>query len=221
MQNESKKDWADETDCTPDGLIGITAETATETAAFPNSIMGSFVAKLRRFLEDLSIKRRRILLLGLDAVGKTTILYHLRLQECVRTIPTIGFNVETFTYKAIEFTAWDIGVHEKARALWRHYYPNTDAIVFVVDSNDRDRMEEATGELHRMMANEADLRDAKLLVYANKQDLPHAMPCAEMVDAMRLHAFTSSKRKWTIQPCTAVTGEGLFEGLEWLRLTLE
>jgi Arf/Sar family protein len=85
-------------------------------------------------------KESRILMLGLDAAGKTTILYKFKLGEVVSTIPTIGFNVETVRYKNIVFNMWDIGGQEKIRPLWRHYYQNTDAIIFVVDSCDKERM---------------------------------------------------------------------------------
>merc|ERR1712182_60385 len=83
----------------------------------------------------------RILMVGLDAAGKTTILYKLKLGEVVTTIPTIGFNVETVEYKNISFTVWDVGGQDKIRPLWRHYYQNTQGLIFVVDSNDRDRIE--------------------------------------------------------------------------------
>jgi len=116
-------------------------------------------------------KEMRILMVGLDAAGKTTILYKLKLGEIVTTIPTIGFNVETVEYKNIQFTVWDVGGQDKIRPLWRHYFQNTQGIIFVVDSNDRDRVVEAREELQRML-NEDELRDAILLVFANKQDLP-------------------------------------------------
>lgn len=83
----------------------------------------------------------------------------------------IGFNVETVEYKNIQFTVWDVGGQDKIRPLWRHYFQNTQGIIFVVDSNDRDRIVEAREELQRML-NEDELRDALLLVFANKQDLP-------------------------------------------------
>ena len=112
-------------------------------------------------------------MVGLDAAGKTTILYKLKLGEVVTTIPTIGFNVETVEYKNISFTVWDVGGQEKLRPLWRHYYQNTNGIIFVVDSNDRDRLDDSKGyehsakeELHHMLASD-ELRDAKLLVFAN------------------------------------------------------
>lgn len=178
----------------------------------------------------------RILMVGLDAAGKTTILYKLKLGEIVTTIPTIGFNVETVEYKNINFTVWDVGGQDKIRPLWRHYFQNTQGLIFVVDSNDRDRAAEARDELHRML-NEDELRDAVLLVFANKQvkhpsfscsfcrfcilnpiifsqDLPNAMNAADITDKLGLHSLR--QRNWYIQATCATSGEGLYEGLDWL-----
>ncbi|KAL9103791.1 MAG: hypothetical protein Q9163_001200 [Psora crenata] len=162
-------------------------------------------------------KEMRILMVGLDAAGKTTILYKLKLGEIVTTIPTIGFNVETVEYKNIQFTVWDVGGQDKIRPLWRHYFQNTQGIIFVVDSNDRDRVGEAREELQRML-NEDELRDALLLVFANKQDLPNAMNAAEITDKLGLHSL--SQRAWYIQSTCATSGDGLYEGLEWLSTSL-
>ncbi|KAI0430633.1 ADP-ribosylation factor family-domain-containing protein [Xylaria sp. FL1042] len=162
-------------------------------------------------------KEMRILMVGLDAAGKTTILYKLKLGEIVTTIPTIGFNVETVEYKNIQFTVWDVGGQDKIRPLWRHYFQNTQGIIFVVDSNDRDRIVEAREELQRML-NEDELRDAILLVFANKQDLPNAMNAAEITDKLGLHGLR--QRAWYIQSTCATAGDGLYEGLEWLATTL-
>jgi len=164
-------------------------------------------------------KEMRILMVGLDAAGKTTILYKLKLGEVVTTIPTIGFNVETVEYKNISFTVWDVGGQDKIRPLWRHYYQNTQGLIFVVDSNDSDRIDAARDEMHRML-NEDELRDAVLLVFANKQDLPNAMSAAEMTDKLGLHGLRPSYRQWYIQACCATTGDGLYEGLDWLSATL-
>mmetsp|Transcript_42701 Transcript_42701/g.114303 ORF Transcript_42701/g.114303 Transcript_42701/m.114303 type:complete len:162 (-) Transcript_42701:432-917(-) len=131
--------------------------------------MGNFGSVFKRLF---SKKEMRILMVGLDAAGKTTILYKLKLGEIVTTIPTIGFNVETVEYKNINFTVWDVGGQDKIRPLWRHYFQNTQGLIFVVDSNDRDRAAEARDELHRML-NEDELRDAVLLVFANKQVCVH------------------------------------------------
>ncbi|SYW81281.1 probable ADP-ribosylation factor [Ustilago bromivora] len=159
-----------------------------------------------------------ILMVGLDAAGKTTILYKLKLGEIVTTIPTIGFNVETVEYKNISFTVWDVGGQDKIRPLWRHYFQNTHGIIFVVDSNDRERVSEAREELQRML-NEDELRDALLLVFANKQDLPNAMNAAEITDKLGLHSLR--QRQWFIQATCATSGDGLYEGLEWLSTNLK
>ena len=103
------------------------------------------------------------------------------------------------------------------RPLWRHYFQNTRSIIFVVDSNDRSRIDAARDELHRML-NEDELRDAVLLVFANKQDLPQAMPPPEMTERLGLNNLRS--REWYIQACCATRGDGLYEGLDWLSSSL-
>lgn len=167
-----------------------------------------------------SKKEMRILMVGLDAAGKTTILYKLKLGEVVTTIPTIGFNVETVEYKNISFTVWDVGGQDKIRPLWRHYYQNTQGIIFVVDSNDQDRLDNdnnsetsAKEELHRMLA-EDELRDAVLLVFANKQDLPNALSVQKITEKLNLNNVKN--RAWYIQATCATTGDGIYEGLDWL-----
>jgi len=158
-------------------------------------------------------KQMRILMVGLDAAGKTTILYKLKLGEIVTTIPTIGFNVETVEYKNISFTVWDVGGQDKIRPLWRHYFQNTQGLIFVVDSNDRERINEAAEELAKML-QEDELRDAVLLVFANKQDLPNAMTAAEVTDKLGLNKLRN--KRWYIQATCASQGQGLYEGLDWL-----
>ncbi|CAI9619063.1 unnamed protein product, partial [Staurois parvus] len=154
-----------------------------------------------------------LLAVGLDAAGKTTILYKLKLGEIVTTIPTIGFNVETVEYKNICFTVWDVGGQDKIRPLWRHYFQNTQGLIFVVDSNDRERIQEASEELLKMLS-EDELREAVLLVFANKQDLPNAMAISEMTDKLTLQ--TLRNRIWYVQATCATQGTGLYEGLDWL-----
>ncbi|KRX55720.1 ADP-ribosylation factor 1-like 2 [Trichinella sp. T9] len=179
-------------------------------------VMGNLFASLFKGL--FGKKEVRILMVGLDAAGKTTILYKLKLGEIVTTIPTIGFNVETVEYKNISFTVWDVGGQDKIRPLWRHYFQNTQGLIFVVDSNDRERVGEARDELIRMLA-EDELRDAVLLVFANKQDLPNAMNAAEVTDKLGLH--TLRNRSWYIQATCATSGDGLYEGLDWLSSQLK
>ncbi|XP_067869273.1 ADP-ribosylation factor 3-like [Heterodontus francisci] len=172
--------------------------------------MGSVLSMLKSMFGK---KEMRILMVGLDAAGKTTILYKLKLGEIVTTIPTIGFNVETVEHNNISFTVWDVGGQDKIRPLWRHYFQNTQGLIFVVDSNDRERINEARDELNRML-NEQELKEAVLLVYANKQDLPNAMNVAEITDKLNLHQI--HHRIWYIQATCATSGDGLYEGLHWL-----
>jgi len=146
--------------------------------------MGRGVSSLRERV--FGNPKVRVLFAGLDAAGKTTILYRLQLGEVVTTIPTIGFNVETLEYKNLRFTVWDIGGQDKIRKLWRYYYQNTQGLIFVIDSNDRDRIEDAREELTKML-NEDEMREAVLLVFANKQDLPNAMTAAEITEKLGLH----------------------------------
>merc|ERR1712113_179176 len=149
--------------------------------------------------------------------GKTTVLYKLKLGEVVTTIPTIGFNVETVEYKNLNFTVWDVGGQDRIRKLWRHYFQGTNGLIYVVDSNDRDRSEDAREELSKMLV-EDEMRDAVLLVFANKQDLPNAMTAAEVSEKLGLHDLRH--RQWYIQSSAATSGDGLYEGLDWLSRTL-
>ena len=144
---------------------------------------------------------------------RQTILYKLKLGEIVTTIPTIGFNVETVEYKNIRFTVWDVGGQDKIRPLWRHYFVNTQGLIFVVDSNDRERMSEAKEELQKML-EEDELRDAVLLVFANKQDLPNALSVSQIQEQLGLHNLRN--KTWYIQSTCAMQGTGLYEGLDWL-----
>jgi len=192
--------------------------------------MGLSISKIMNLL-GLTKIQTRILMVGLDAAGKTTILYKLKLNEVVTTIPTVGFNVETVEYKKLSMTLWDVGGQDKIRPLWRHYYHNTNAVIFVVDSNDRDRIDDshdyehsAKEELHSAkeelahMMQRDELCDAALLVYANKQDLPSAMKVQEITDRLGLAKLRN--RSWYIQGCSAKSGDGVYEGLEWLNSTL-
>jgi ADP-ribosylation factor protein 1 len=179
--------------------------------------MGSSFKKLSSYFSHQD--EARILMCGLDAAGKTTVLYVSKLGEIVTTIPTIGFNVETLTYGNLNITAWDVGGRDKIRPLWRHYYANTSALVFVVDSNDRERMDEACEQLHQM-ANEDELRNVPVLIFANKQDLPNALTLDEIKEKLNLSKFDKSNTKWHLQPSIATINEGLNEGFQWLASTL-
>ncbi|XP_065332757.1 E3 ubiquitin-protein ligase TRIM23-like [Cloeon dipterum] len=164
----------------------------------------------------------RVVTLGLDGAGKTSILFKLKQDEFVTATPTIGFNVESLELRSdLQLTVWDVGGQPKLRPLWKHYYLNTQAVVFVVDCACRDRLPEAQSELARLLA-EKELKDAALLILANKQDQEGSMSAEELCQQMVLPKLCCG-RSWHCQACSAQTGAGLTEGLEWLsrQLTTE
>eukprot|EP00210_Caulerpa_lentillifera_P001428 g1371.t1 len=159
--------------------------------------MGVWISRLVSLFND---REARILVLGLDNAGKTTIL-------------SIGFNVETVTYKNIKFQVWDLGGQTSIRPYWRCYYPNTQAIIYVVDSCDVDRVAISSEEFHAILEEE-EIKNALILIYANKQDLPGALDDASIAEELGLHQIKN--RNWAIFKTSAIKGEGIFEGLDWL-----
>lgn len=137
------------------------------------------------------------------------------LTRCLFSVCTLCTvcEIRTVDYKNVQFTVWDVGGQDKIRPLWRHYFQNTQGLIYVVDSNDRDRIAESRDELKKMIA-EDELRNATVLVFANKQDLPNAMPVADLTHELGLPAMKN--RKWFVQACCATNGTGLYEGLDWL-----
>lgn len=155
----------------------------------------------------------RMMMIGLDAAGKTTILYKLKLGEVVTTVPTIGFNVETVEYRNVNFTVWDVGGQSLLRPLWRHYYEGSNGMIFVVDSCDEKRFDEARETLLATLVDET-LTRVPVLVFANKQDRPGARPVKEVAAALQLDQLKD--REWYIQGTSALHGDGLYEGFDWL-----
>ncbi len=170
-----------------------------------------------KFFSLISKRDVRILMIGLDAAGKTSILYQMKMAELVKTIPTIGFNVEQLDYKGLRFTIWDVGGQDKIRILWKHYYQNTDGIIFVVDSNDKERLDKVRETLALCLIEE-ELKDAALLVFANKQDLNGAISPNELTDILEIGKINN--RRWLVQGSSAMNGQGLKEGLDWLATAL-
>lgn len=155
----------------------------------------------------------RILLLGLDNAGKSTLLYKLKHNARVKTSPTIGFNVETMEARKnrenIALTVWDVGGQRPMRQHWKSYYQDTAAIVFVVDSSDRTRLSEAKREIETILSCE-HLRGRPLIVLANKQDVDDALTVSEIKDGFNLQKLCPD-RDWFVQPCSASTGVGVEE----------
>ena len=162
-------------------------------------------------------KTAKLMLFGLEGAGKTTVLYDLKegRQPGSRrlTNPTTGFNVEPIIYKDITFTVWDMAGREQYRHIWFHYTHDTYAIVFVIDANDRGKILMAKDALKKLLEYE-ELKSALLLVLANKQDLLHPLNEKELVEQMELNCITD--RRWFVNPTSAIFGDGLREGLDWL-----
>ncbi|XP_043558029.1 ADP-ribosylation factor-like protein 14 [Chiloscyllium plagiosum] len=154
-------------------------------------------------------KHARILMLGLDAAGKSTLLYRLKFGDTeFFTSTTIGFNVEMLEHsKSVTLTLWDIGGQHKMRQFWPYYFQDTDGLVFVVDSADKERMEDSKREFERMLKNDW-LKGIPVVVIANKQDLAEALSTEEITKRFHMNRWCSD-RDWYVQPCCAKTGEGL------------
>uniref|UniRef100_A0A914W5Q7 ADP-ribosylation factor-like protein 5B n=1 Tax=Plectus sambesii TaxID=2011161 RepID=A0A914W5Q7_9BILA len=177
--------------------------------------MGLLMTKLWRLV--WSNEEHKVIIVGLDNAGKTTILYQFLMGEVVHTSPTIGSNVEEVVWRNIHFLMWDIGGQETLRSSWTTYYSNTEFVIVVVDSTDRERLAVIKQELYRMLAHE-DLTKTNVLIFANKQDVKGSMSAAEISKELNL---TSLKRNWQIQACCALTGEGLQQGLEWMATNIK
>ncbi|KAF8314605.1 GTP-binding protein [Cantharellus anzutake] len=158
-------------------------------------------------------KEMRILFLGLDNAGKTTILKRLNGDDIGSVSPTLGFEIKTFIHGKYTLNIWDVGGQRTLRPYWRNYFEQTDALVWVVDSSDRLRMQDCKEELHSLL-QEDRLAGASLIVLANKQDLNGAMTDAEIKKALDLRSIRT--HNWKIMPCSAITGQNVAEALEWV-----
>lgn len=166
----------------------------------------------------MAAKRQiKAVMIGLDGAGKTSIGNKLSTLEDKDTVPTIGFHVSSIEYKNISLSAFDVGGQKLLRNLWANFYEGCSCVLYVVDSNDRERIKEATAELHRTLEH-AELARATVLIYANKQDLPHAVSVAELHQLMKIPQLQAQRpnRKIFIQGCCAPKGNGLYEGLDFL-----
>jgi len=163
-------------------------------------------------------KELRILLLGLDNAGKTSCLKKLSEEEISHIMPTQGFNIKSLSQEGFKLNVWDIGGQKAIRPYWRNYYENTDALVYVIDSADTRRIEE-TGQELAALIEEEKLASVPVLIFANKQDLLSAKSPKELGEALQLNNIRD--RQWQIQACSAKTGAGLQEGIEWVLKVVE
>lgn len=168
---------------------------------------------LSAIMESLSsVRRAKVLMLGLDGAGKSTLLYKLKLNETVNTIPTLGFNVETVQIaRNVSFTVWDLGGQKQIRQLWKHYFTGCEGLLYIVDSTDKDRFASAQEELAWIL-NEQEMSGVPLMVLANKQDLPRAVAPDELASKLGLPLVKG--RPWYVHGTSAVSGEGLHTAIQ-------
>jgi len=170
---------------------------------------------LLKILKKLKQKEKevRILMLGLDNAGKTTIWKKFNGEDINTISPTLGFNIKSLEHKGFQLNIWDVGGQKSLRSYWRNYFESTDGLVWVVDSADKMRLEDCKAELHKLLQEER-LGGASLLVFANKCDLPGALGAHEIKDILELDKIET--HHWQIVGCSAVTGEHLLEGVDWV-----
>lgn len=175
------------------------------------------IVSVRRFRPRIKFRRPfHVVMLGLDRSGKTAILYRSKWKDWKeRIVPTPVFNVETVRpSKDLRFKIWDVSGKEQIRPLWKAYVRQADAIIFVVDSANEERIDEAREELFNLVGS-AQINGAPILIFANKQDLPNALAPVEVTTKLSLHNL-NSRHLWYLQPTSAVCGDGIVEGLRVL-----
>lgn len=167
-------------------------------------------------------REMRILILGLDNAGKTTMVKHLKGEDVHTISPTLGFDINTLEFDGYKLNLWDVGGQQTIRAYWRNYFEQTDGIIWVVDSADVQRLSDCKKELQGLLMEER-LAGASLLVLANKQDLAGALSTEEIVEHLTLHNVVGRKRHWQVFPCSAYaevqdtkSREVLASSLQWL-----
>lgn len=156
----------------------------------------------------------RLLLLGLDNAGKTAVLKRIANESDITNVtPTPGYSIKTVIHGSFKLNVWDLGGQKAIRGFWRNYYDDTDAIIYVIDSSDRRRIEETGVELQQIL-EEVKLAGVPILIYLNKTDLMFSLNAGEVTRGLNLHAIRD--RQWQVVACSAKTGEGIQEGLEFI-----
>ncbi|EDU43260.1 ADP-ribosylation factor protein 2 [Pyrenophora tritici-repentis] len=161
----------------------------------------------------LKDKEMRILMLGLDNAGKTTIVKKIMNEDVNSVSPTLGFIIKTIEYDGYKLNIWDVGGQKTLRTYWKNYFEKTDTLIWVVDATDRERIDDCRQELAGLLLEER-LSGASLLVFKNKSDVPGSMSEDEIREGLRLDAIKT--HKWHIMTCSAMTGLNLQQGLEWV-----
>ncbi|CCW68798.1 unnamed protein product [Phytomonas sp. Hart1] len=160
-------------------------------------------------------REMRILMLGLDNAGKTTCVKKFCGKDTNSISPTLGFQITAFTFKGYTLNVWDVGGQQSLRSYWRNYFESTDGLVWVVDSNDTDKLKICKQELHNLLLEER-LAGASLLIFLNKQDIETSTPPAKIQCILDVESICKGRRHVRLCSCSAKTGEGLLEGMDWI-----
>lgn len=164
-----------------------------------------------------------ILILGIDNAGKTTYLEaakakfnrNYKAMNPNKVTTTVGLNIGKIDIAGISLNFWDLGGQEELQSLWDKYYAESHAVIYIVDSNDRERIPESKETFDKMIANK-NLSGVPLLVLANKQDIPHCMGVREVKPIFDKNAHLIGRRDCMVMPVSALNGDGVDEGIRWL-----
>ncbi len=170
-----------------------------------------FTQSIYHRLIHLFSEPRTVLICGLDNAGKTCLVNTLQ-NISMPTVPTLGFNADTFKLGQITLKTFDVCGQNTRRGSWAMFYKHCDALIYVVDSNDIERIYEAGTELIKIRSHQ-DFPDIPMLILANKQDQPHAATPAQVMRGMRLNNET---RPWRVAGTVIKDNEGIYDPLEWL-----
>ena len=173
---------------------------------------------LLKIIKKTKAKERelRLLILGLDNAGKTTIVKKFLGEDTSEIAPTLGFQIKTIEHNGFKLNVWDVGGQTTIRSYWRNYFEQTDGLIWVVDSGDKMRLQDCKKELMQLLVQEK-LAGATLFIFCNKQDVAGALSPQEIKDTLELDSLEGCKgRNWSIMPCSAMTGDGLLQGIDWI-----
>ena len=156
-----------------------------------------------------------VLIIGLPDSGKTTILYHFKFNEKVFTIPTSGYNVESFSFKKKYYTVYDMQYTEELIISkdFKELFNNVNIIIFVVDKSKASRLDDSKKFLFQILERE-ELKHKPVLIISNKSDLEKNITTGDLAD--RLCLYDIKDREWFVRDACGLTGEGLKESLDWI-----